>query len=87
MEESALFKQVSENEREAIKKQARSIIESFAKELEKITIKEKLVERAEDRREEKEEKEESSNFKKIMIANSEKNDGDCIIAEKGKWLE
>jgi Asp-tRNA(Asn)/Glu-tRNA(Gln) amidotransferase C subunit len=72
---------------EKIKEQAKSIIDSFASELEKIEVEEELVEREEDRRQEKEPSENDSEFRKIIFENAPNKKGDCIVAEKGKWTK
>ena len=82
-----LWHTVSEHEKEEIKKQAKGIMDSFSKKLEKIDVrklKEPIVER------EKWEREEKSRGclpfdREIMFENApRKNDG-FIVAEKGEW--
>jgi len=69
-----------------IKKQAKEVIDNFAKSLEKIKIEEARVERGEDRREEKEGEEGDGDFRKIMFENAPKKRDECIEAEKGGWV-
>tara|TARA_Y100000310_G_C20547364_1_gene746249 strand:+ start:717 stop:944 length:228 start_codon:yes stop_codon:yes gene_type:complete len=74
-------------DRENIKLQAKKIIDSFARELEKVKVEESRVERDEDRREEREgDGKENSDFRKIMFKNAPKTRDDCIEAEKGGWV-
>ena len=39
------------------------------------------------REESKNESEIDSDFRKIMFDNAPNKEGDCIVAEKGKWVE
>lgn len=71
---------------EAIRKQAKGILESFAKALEKVSVKEASVEREQDRRKENEGNAGDSEFRKIMLENAPEKDDDCIKAEKGSWI-
>ncbi len=82
-----LFHKVSEKEREEIKKEAKAIMDSFSKKLEKVADKikkEPLIER------DKGEREENSGDaceidREIMFENApNKNDG-FIVVEKGGW--
>ena len=54
---------------EEIKKQAKEIIDNFARALEKVKVEEVRVKREEDRRQEKEGQGASSDFRKIMFEN------------------
>lgn len=82
-----LFHKVSEEEKEEVKKEAKRIMDSFAKKLVKISdskLKEPLIER------EKGERVEGSGGgceidRKIMFKNAPNKDDDFIIAEKKKW--
>jgi Asp-tRNA(Asn)/Glu-tRNA(Gln) amidotransferase C subunit len=71
---------------EKIKQQAKQIIDNFVSALEKIETKEEPVERVNDRRMENTPKETDKDFKKIMFENAPNKKGDCITAEKGKWV-
>ncbi len=78
-------------EQEEIKKQAKKIMDDFAKALEKSKVKEETVflERDEDRRQEKDEACDND-FREIMLENAEKIDArkeDFIVGEKGGWEE
>lgn len=80
-----LWHKVSEKEKEEIKKQAKSIIDSFSKKLSKVgEIEEGFVEREEFERVEG--KGECSDIDKgVMLKNAPKSDGDFVIGEKGGW--
>jgi hypothetical protein len=72
----------------AIQKEAKQILDKFAKALEKIKdVPDSFVEREEDRREEKEGggKEPDSDFRKIFFENAPATKKDSIQAEKGGW--
>ena len=69
-----------------IKREAKAILDKFAKALSKIKeVPESFVEREEDRRQEKEGNEPDSDFQKIFFENAPSTKGDCIQAERGKW--
>jgi len=71
---------------EAIKEEAKRILEKFAKALENIKeIPDSFVERDEDRREEKEGSVGDSEFHKIFFENAPATKKDSIQAEKGGW--
>lgn len=73
---------------EEIRKQAKRIMDDFAKALDRAGVKEKtvFVERKEDRREAKEEKCDEE-FRKIMLENAPETKDDFIVAERGEWGE
>jgi len=86
---SFLWRKVSEKEKEQIEKDAKKIIDSFTKQLERIE-KKKIPEWSIDR--EKSEREEGekanvcdSDFRDLMFDNAPKKNKDFIIAEKGGW--
>lgn len=81
-----LWHKVSEKEKEEIKKQAKSIIDSFSLKLSKIDKKmeEPLIEREEGEREEGERKD-SDFSREIMFENAPNKNKDFVIAEKKKW--
>lgn len=71
-----------------IKKQAKEILDKFAKALEKVKSKENFyVERDDFEREEINNlnKEKSEDFKQYLLENSPKKNNDFVIAEKGEW--
>jgi len=74
---------------EAIKEEAKRILDKFAKALEKIKeIPDSFVERDEDRREEQKSekgKESDSDFRKIFFENAPATKKDSVQAEKGGW--
>jgi len=80
-----LFHSLSEKEKEEIKKQVNSILESFSEKLSKIDHNggESFVERLNSEREENGKPEEIS--RKIMFENAPEKNEDAIIGEKGKW--
>ena len=82
-----LFHEVSGKERKEIQEQAKKIMDSFSKKLEKVADKikkEPLIER-----EECERAEGKGNAcyidRKIMLKNAPNSNEDFIIAERGKW--
>ena len=82
-----LFHKVSEKERESIKKEAKRIMDSFSKKLEKVSDKikkEPLIEREVCERKEGEGK--CCNIdREIMFKNAPEKNKDFIIAERGGW--
>ena len=83
-----LFHKVSEKEREDIKKQAKAIMDSFSKKLEKVADKikkEPLIERGECERVEREGRCDDNFSRKIMFENALNKNDDFIIAEKKEW--
>lgn len=76
---------LSEKDKEEIKKQVNSILDSFSKKLSEIDEKEEesFVERDASERVEGENPEEIS--RKIMFENAPEKNDDFIIAEKKKW--
>jgi len=85
--ENYLWHAVSDKEKGEIEKQAKNILDSFARELEKIPqLKESFVERKEfERNETAKEEKTDDDFRKIMLENAPDKNSDCIIAEKGDW--
>ena len=80
----------SENRREdEVKKEAKQILDKFAKALSKIKeVPESYVEREKDRREEtSSEKKDSpdSDFQKRFFDNAPQTKNKCVLAERGKW--
>jgi len=80
-----LFHKVSEKEREEIKKEAKGIMDSFSRKLDKLKLREDVfIERENCERQEGERKG-CSIDREIMFENApEKNDG-FIVGEKKKW--
>ena len=82
-----LFHDVSEKEKEEIKKEAKSIMDSFSKKLEKVKdkISEPIIEREKFEREEQVGKECDEDFRKRMLENHPTKNRDFIVAEKKSW--
>ena len=79
-----LWHEVSEKEKEEIKKQAKCIINNFSKKLSKVgKIQEPVVEREKGEREEGMRCNEID--REIMFENAPAKNKDFIIAEKGEW--
>lgn len=82
-----LWHQVSEKEKEEIKKQAKEIMDSFEKELKKVESEKGSfagVERSRQLREEKK-TQCDPDFRKLFFDNASQKEGDFLKAEKGKW--
>ena len=83
-----LWKRLSDVERKKIEQDAKKLILEFGDALERLPAREEvLVERDKDVREEGSGKECDSDFRKRMMDNAPKTKDDCIVAEKGKWVE
>lgn len=82
-----LFHNISEEEKERIKKEAKKIIDSFSIKISKIKVSEEesVVKRKDFEREDREGRECDNDFKKIMFKNAPNKSGDFILAEKKKW--
>lgn len=80
---------MDEKKQAMIEKQAKEILDSFAKALEKVEKEagkaESYVDREEFMREEHEGKEPNDDFKNRILENSPEHNSDSIIAEKGDW--
>ncbi len=70
---------------ERIRKEARIILDKFAKALEKVETKESFVERDKSSRKEGEGDEPDESFRQIFFQNAPEVNNECIQAEKGKW--
>lgn len=75
------------DKKDQIKKEAKEIMDKFAKSLDSIKekVKDSFVEREKDRREEKEGKFADRDFREIMFENAPSKSGDFICGEKKKW--
>ena len=80
-----LYHKVSEKEKTKIKKQAKQIIDNFAKAIEKIEPIKPEKSKEKGYREEKQGQEPDSEFREIMFKNAPKTKGKYIQAEKGEW--
>ena len=81
-----LFHNLSEKEREEIRKQVNTILESFSAKLSKIDgkVEDNLIERKEFERKEGQEQDKSFS-REIMFKNAPEKNKDFIIGEKKKW--
>lgn len=81
-----LFHEISEKEREAIRRQAKSIIENFSKELDKVKgkVEESFIEIGDGQRDEGAVKCNKINRKTFFENAPEKND-DFILGEVKRW--
>jgi predicted Asp-tRNA(Asn)/Glu-tRNA(Gln) amidotransferase subunit C len=86
--ESFLWKKVSEKEKQEIKAEAKRIMDSFSKSLEKIDYQEieTGVLRKEQMRQETGASKSNPEFRKAVLKNAPNKDKDSIIAEKGSWV-
>ena len=85
---SYLWRKLSEKEKENIKEQARDLILDFGDTIEQLPdIEEKVVERDSGVREEFNGEDDTNLDKQMVLDNSPKNDGVCIVAETGGWLK
>jgi len=80
-----LFHNISEKEKEDIKKQVQEILDSFSKKLSKIESKEEENDIERDKCEREEGGEVLKISKEIMFRNAPDKNEDFIIAEKKKW--
>ena len=78
---------LDDKKREQVRKQAKAIMDKFAKSLDSIKekVSDSFVERDQDRRQEGEEKVTDFHFRKIMFENAPSKNGDSILGEKKKW--
>jgi Asp-tRNA(Asn)/Glu-tRNA(Gln) amidotransferase C subunit len=85
--EDFLFHNISEEEKERIRKEAKKIIDSFSEKISKIKISEEEpnVKRKEFERIEGDGQECDNDFKKILFENAPNKNGDFILAEKKRW--
>ena len=81
-----LFHNLSEKEREEIRKQVNTILDSFSAKLSKIDgkVEDNFIEREEYERKEGQEQDKIF-FREIMFENAPEKNKDFIIAEKKKW--
>lgn len=80
-----LWHEVSEKEKEEIKKKAKGIMDDFSKKLSKVKdVEDALIEREECERQEGQEGDKSFS-REIMFENAPKKNKDFIIGEEGGW--
>lgn len=88
MAENFIWREISEKEKEDIRKQAKNILGNFSEKLAKIDHKKINLEENEinefERTESGEEKSDAD-FRKIMFENAPEKNKNFIIAEKKKW--
>ncbi|MBT3397640.1 hypothetical protein HOA55_03375 [archaeon] len=77
--------EVSENEREQIRKDSKKLLNEFAGKLDKIKAPEGHFENGSGLREEGDGWNSDEDFMNIMFANAPFVEGDSIVAEKGAW--
>jgi len=78
--------EIDEKQREKIRKEAKQIIDDFARALDKVKIKPgKEKKELGGFREEGAGRKSNSDFRKIMFENAPHKSGDSIIAEKKSW--
>jgi len=88
MASELMWRRLSELEKKEIEKKAKKVMEDFAKTLEKLPArKEGIVEREVFEREENNLFESDKDFRMIMLENAPKKEDNCIIGEKGAWVE
>jgi len=82
-----LFKKLSDKDKEDIRKQVDSILDSFSKKLSQIKEKvdESFIERDDFQRLEDEKEKPCEVDREIMFENAPDKNKDFIIGEKGKW--
>lgn len=85
MANSALWRQVSPEEREQIRKDSKQLLDEFAKKLEKIQTKEHHIENASGSREEGTGWQTDPEFRETTFANAPFTEQNFIVAEKGGW--
>ena len=77
--------EVSESEKEEIKRDSKKLLDEFSSKIQKIKVSEKHFEKDSGMREEGTPWDSDSNFKELMFQNAPFVDDDCIVAEKGAW--
>ena len=82
-----LWHKVSDKEKEDIKNQAKAIMDSFSKKLEKVSdkVSEPIIEREKCERNEGLGKQSDESFKKSILDNAPEKNNDFIVAERGGW--
>ena len=76
---------MDERKREEIRKEARGILDKFAKSLESVKFKEKESKKQVGGFREEGNGKTDADFRERMFANASSTDGDHILAEKKKW--
>ena len=77
---------MNEAQKEVIRKEARQILDKFAKALEKVpAVKEKEIAEGTGMRKEGEGQKADEDFRKRFFENAPKTSGDCVVAERASW--
>jgi hypothetical protein len=88
MASEIMWHRLSEEEKKKIETKAKSVMFDFGKAIEKLPkMSETSVDREEFERDEKNSVECDDNFRNLMFENAPKVEDECIVAEKGKWVE
>ena len=88
MASELIWKKLSEEEKKKIEENSKKLILEFGDTLDKLPeMKESFVEREQFEREEGEGSVSDSTFRDLMFKNAPNVKDNCIIAEKGKWIE
>jgi len=83
-----LWKKLSESDIKKIEVDAKKLILEFGDTLENLKVKEEIeVERDSDSREEGSGEKCDDDFRKRVMDNAPKTKDDCVVAEKGTWVE
>jgi len=77
--------QVSEEEKEEIRKNAKKLLDEFSSKIDEIKIKEEKEDSKENLRKEGNGWKTDENFREILAENAPEFDDNLIIAEKGAW--
>jgi Asp-tRNA(Asn)/Glu-tRNA(Gln) amidotransferase C subunit len=82
-----LFREISEKEKEEVKKQAKQIMDSFSEKISELKLETKDIIVSKDvcERDENNEKKDEDFDKRIMFENAPEKNKEFIIAEKGGW--
>lgn len=78
---------IDASKREQVRKQAKDIMDKFARTLDSVKdkVEDSFIEREQDRRQEGVEKVTDFHFRKIMFENAPNKNRDFILGEKKKW--
>jgi TRAP-type C4-dicarboxylate transport system substrate-binding protein len=83
-----LWRRLSEHDKKQIEEKAKKVILDFSKTIEKLPrLCEGFVEREKFERSETHPWSADPEFKKLILKNAPDVQGDCIRAEKGKWVK
>jgi len=85
MTQNSLWHEVSEKEKEEIRKESKKLLNEFASKLEKVKAKESHFQREDGQREEGDGWKTDEEFRTHMLNNAPFVEDDSIVAEKGGW--